>query len=117
MKTLRLALSQFNATVGDIKGNARRICGEIQKAKKTGADLVVFPELSITGYPPQDLIERPSFVARAIAAVDRLLAETAELSPAFVCGSIEPSEDGRRVRNLAKGCCEGWLAGALWFPV
>ena len=98
---MRIALGQINTTIGDLAGNVDKMIAAIRTAASRSADLVVFPELSITGYPPQDLIERPSFVARAMKEVDRLLAETADLGPAFVCGSIEPSEDGRRMRNLA----------------
>ena len=98
---MRIALGQINTTIGNLAGNVDKMITAIRAAAARDAELIVFPELSVTGYPPQDLIERPSFVARAMAAVDRLLAETAHLAPAFVCGSIEPSDDGRRVRNLA----------------
>ena len=101
MKGMRIALGQINTTIGDLTGNVNKMVAMVRQAAGLGADLVVFPELCVTGYPPQDLIERPGFVARSMAAVDRLIAETASLSPALIAGSIEPSEDGRRVRNLA----------------
>ncbi len=98
---MRIALGQINTTIGDLTGNADKMVAFVRQAAEKRADLVVFPELSISGYPPQDLIERPNFVLRCMAAVDRLIAATAHLAPAMVIGTIEPSEDGRRVRNLA----------------
>ena len=61
MHNFRVALAQVNPTVGDLKGNARRVRSYIQKAKRAGADLVAFPELVLTGYPPEDLLLKPSF--------------------------------------------------------
>lgn len=62
MKNFRIALAQVNPTVGDLKGNARLILEYMEKAKKEKADLVVFPELVITGCPPEDLLLMPSFI-------------------------------------------------------
>ncbi|MBU2495595.1 MAG: NAD+ synthase [Candidatus Omnitrophica bacterium] len=58
----RIALAQINATVGDISGNTARISGYIKRAQKSGADLVVFPEMALTGYPPEDLLFKTSFI-------------------------------------------------------
>ncbi len=60
---VRIAQAQINTTVGDLSGNRDKILDWVQKAEKAGADLVIFPELSITGYPPEDLLLRPRFVA------------------------------------------------------
>ena len=98
---MRIALGQINTTIGDLAGNVDKMIATVRQAASRDVDLVVFPELSITGYPPQDLIERPSFVARSVEAVDRLVKESKSLEPAMIVGSIEPAEDGRRVRNLA----------------
>jgi NAD+ synthase (glutamine-hydrolysing) len=62
---MRLALAQINTVVGDLDGNAERITGRIDEAKDAGADLVIFPELAITGYPPEDLLLRPGFIRAA----------------------------------------------------
>ncbi|MEE8185674.1 MAG: NAD+ synthase, partial [Thermodesulfobacteriota bacterium] len=62
MNTLRLAMAQINPTVGDLKGNSRKIIRFTEKAKRMDCDLVVFPELAITGYPPEDLLLKPQFV-------------------------------------------------------
>jgi NAD+ synthase (glutamine-hydrolysing) len=72
---MRLALHQLNATVGDIPGNERLIRDGIAAAKDAGAQLVAFPELAITGYPPEDLLLKEHFLAESRAAVDRLAAE------------------------------------------
>lgn len=63
MRTFRIAMAQMNPTVGDIAGNVRRITAWLREAKKAKADLVTFPELAITGYPPEDLVLKPRFVA------------------------------------------------------
>ena len=59
MPTMRLALCQLDATVGDLEGNAARILAAARQASAAGADLAVFPELALTGYPPRDLLDRP----------------------------------------------------------
>ena len=72
---VRVALSQANLSVGDINGNIERIRDRISTASELGVDLVVFPELSVTGYPPEDLLLRPGFIERAKHAVHALAAE------------------------------------------
>jgi NAD+ synthase (glutamine-hydrolysing) len=62
---MRLALAQINTVVGDLDGNAERIAGRLDEARDREADVVLFPELAVTGYPPEDLLLRPSFVAAA----------------------------------------------------
>jgi len=61
-RKLRIALAQVNPTVGDLDGNARLITDWIGRARGQGADLVCFPELALTGYPPEDLVLKPGFV-------------------------------------------------------
>ena len=56
MRQLRCALAQINSTVGDLDGNAARIAAQIEAAEAAGADIVAFPELALTGYPPEDLV-------------------------------------------------------------
>ena len=72
---LRLALCQANLPVGDLAGNVERIRREIRRARDRGADLVVFPELALTGYPPEDLLLKTSFVREAAEAARELAAE------------------------------------------
>ncbi|MBX3329842.1 MAG: NAD+ synthase [Nitrospira sp.] len=72
MRTLRIAMAQMNPTVGDLTGNIRRITTWLRDAKKAKADLVVFPELAITGYPPEDLLLKPQFVADNLRALKEI---------------------------------------------
>ena len=67
---MRLALAQMNVVVGDLDGNSERIVATTAAARELEADLVVFPELAVTGYPPEDLLLRPGFVAAAREALD-----------------------------------------------
>ena len=69
MRTLRLALAQINPTVGDFKGNVSKIINYIKRAEKSGAHIVLFPELSITGYPPEDLLLKPKFIEDNLEAL------------------------------------------------
>src|SRR5262249_50694681 len=71
---MRLALAQINTVVGDLDGNRDRILARLAEARDAGADLVLFPELAVTGYPPEDLLLRPGFVRAARRTVDELAA-------------------------------------------
>src|SRR5438445_11591287 len=73
---MRLALAQMNSVVGDLDGNRDRILGRLDEAKNAGADLVLFPELTVTGYPPEDLLLRPSFVRAAEQTLQEIARET-----------------------------------------
>jgi NAD+ synthase (glutamine-hydrolysing) len=73
---MRLALAQINTVVGDLDGNAARIVGQMREARDAGADLVLFPELAVTGYPPEDLLFRPEFLRQARQSLDRIAGET-----------------------------------------
>ena len=73
---MRLALAQINSVVGDIDGNAARVADWLERARAAEADLALFPELVITGYPAEDLLLRPGFVRAARAAVDTVAAAT-----------------------------------------
>jgi NAD+ synthase (glutamine-hydrolysing) len=75
---VRVALGQLNPTVGDLDGNAARMAEWTARATGDGADLIAFPELALTGYPPEDLVLRPAFVRDNLAALDALAAATAE---------------------------------------
>jgi NAD+ synthase len=86
--TLTIALAQVNPTVGDLAGNLARIRAKRAEAATAGADLVVFTELTVCGYPPEDLVLRPSFQAATAAAVDGLAADTADGGPAMIVGAL-----------------------------
>ena len=66
---MRIALCQINPTVGDLAGNVALVLREARRAAEAGADLAVFPELCVTGYPPQDLLDRPAFLDDVDAAI------------------------------------------------
>jgi NAD+ synthase (glutamine-hydrolysing) len=100
---MRIALAQINPTVGDLTGNVDRMAAAARDAAGRGAELVVFPELSITGYPPRDLVEKPSFVEHSERELERLAHETADLDLSVICGYVSrtESETGKRVFNRA----------------
>lgn len=76
MRTVRIALAQVDTTVGDLEGNSALITAHIRRARDLGADIVCFPELALTGYPPEDLLLRRQFVEDNLAALRTLLPET-----------------------------------------
>ena len=81
---MRVALAQINTTVGDIWGNAERVSGMLERALRGGAELVAFPELALTGYPPEDLLLRPGFVHDNLAALEEVAARVPEGAVAAV---------------------------------
>jgi NAD+ synthase (glutamine-hydrolysing) len=102
---LRVALAQMNATVGDIEGNAAKIRELTTRARDEGAALVVFPELALTGYPPEDLLLKTHFVDRAGAALDELARETEGI--VALVGFPERADD---VYNAAAVLADGAVA-------
>jgi NAD+ synthase/NAD+ synthase (glutamine-hydrolysing) len=100
---MRAALGQINTTVGDLAGNADLMIRTARQAAERGAELVVFPELSITGYPPRDLVEKQSFIERSEQQLERLAQETARLDVALICGYVgrSPAAAGKRATNSA----------------
>ena len=71
-KHIRLALAQINCTVGDLSGNYEKICRYIKRAQYAGADIISFPELAVTGYPPEDLLFKAHFIGRNIDTLKRV---------------------------------------------
>jgi len=102
---LRVALAQINPTVGDIDGNARKIAERIAQAREQGAGLVVFPELALSGYPPEDLLLKTSFLERAANALQELAAQTRDI--VALVGFPERAED---VYNAAAVLAGGEVA-------
>ncbi|MGA8764222.1 MAG: NAD+ synthase [Candidatus Sulfotelmatobacter sp.] len=107
---MNIALGQINPTVGDFSGNAAKIVDYSHRAQAAGAGLILFPELSICGYPPRDLVERPSFVARNRESAERIAAETQGI--AVICGLVTPAESdtGKSVMNSAALLQDGKIA-------
>src|SRR5215211_9042033 len=101
---MRLALAQINTTVGALDRNRARILGRLEEARATGADLVLFPELAVTGYPPEDLLLRPGFVRAAEESLQAIAAETRGLTA--LVGT--PWFD-RDLFNACAVCSEGGL--------
>ena len=77
---MRLALAQIDTVVGDLDGNRDRILARLEEARSAGADLVLFPELAVTGYPPEDLLLRPDFLRAAARTLEQVAAETAGIA-------------------------------------
>jgi NAD+ synthase (glutamine-hydrolysing) len=90
MKTLRVGLAQINTTVGDLEGNARKVREWTARARDLGADVVAFPELTITGYPPEDLLLRPRFIEDNLAALNSVLGDCRGLTA--VIGYVDLTE-------------------------
>src|SRR5579872_6491635 len=97
MRILRVALVQMNATVGDLRGNADTIIAGIQRAREMEVDLVAFPELALTGYPPEDLVLKPEFVADNLAELDRIRREVGDITA--VVGFVD--SDGTDIYDAA----------------
>jgi NAD+ synthase (glutamine-hydrolysing) len=89
----RIALGQLNLVVGDLAGNVEKMAASAAEAASAGAELACFPELSVTGYPPEDLVLRPEFVRDNLAALDELAAKTADACP-VIAGFVDRSERG-----------------------
>jgi NAD+ synthase (glutamine-hydrolysing) len=91
LPTLRLAIAQINPTVGDLEQNSNLIIEYIEKAETLGADVVAFPELAVTGYPPEDLLLKPHFVSDNVSATQKIAESTGQITAIF--GFAEPIED------------------------
>jgi NAD+ synthase (glutamine-hydrolysing) len=89
--TVRVALAQINPTVGDLAGNEQKIGDQIARAREEQADLITFPELAVPGYPPQDLLLKPSFVAANIACLKRIAELTRGITA--IVGFVDRTDD------------------------
>jgi NAD+ synthase (glutamine-hydrolysing) len=106
---VKIALAQINPTIGDFTGNIEKILDYTRRANDGGADLVLFPELAVCGYPPADFLDKPSFIKRSEEAIAEIAAATAELSIASIVGYVTPAHaaTGKRVMNSAAFIHEG----------
>ncbi len=103
---VRVALAQLNPTVGDLEGNVAKLVDAYDRAEDAGCDIVAFPELSITGYPPEDLVIKPGFVADNEAALAKLAARTRHCTA--VVGFVDEDRD---LFNAAAVCAQGEVLG------
>jgi NAD+ synthase (glutamine-hydrolysing) len=106
MTRLRVALCQINSVVGDLAGNAERVIDALGRAEEAGADLAVFPELVLTGYPPEDLLLKPGFVADNAAALAKVAGASGRT--VAVVGFVD---EGLDLYNAAGICFEGEVRG------
>lgn len=107
---MKIALGQINTTVGDFSGNAIKMVEIARRAQGEGAGLILFPELSICGYPPRDLVERPSFVTHNQETAERIASDTRGI--AVICGLVTraQADTGKSVMNSAALLKDGRIA-------
>ena len=106
MSRFRVGLAQINPTVGDLSGNVRKIVEGMERARQLGCDLVAFPELAVTGYPPEDLLFKPAFIEANRRALDAIVRESHGLIA--VVGFVDKRDD---IFNAAAILHDGSLAG------
>jgi NAD+ synthase (glutamine-hydrolysing) len=106
MRTLRIGLAQINPTVGDLKGNVRKILDYIGRARELGVDLVAFPELAVTGYPPEDLLLKPDFIEANLDCLQQIVEGVRSITA--VVGFVDSADD---IYNAAAIIHDGTLAG------
>ncbi|MDP2931817.1 MAG: NAD+ synthase [Chloroflexota bacterium] len=106
MRRLRVGMAQINTTVGDFAGNTRKILEAVNEARTLGVDLLTFPELAVCGYPPEDLLLKPQFIAENLKALDRIASDSAGLT--IIVGFVDAKVD---IFNAAAIIHDGKLAG------
>ena len=100
-KEMKIALAQLNYHVNNFEANTTKILENIAKAKADGADLVVFSELAVCGYPPHDLLERREFVERCEIAIMQIVANSFGIAVIVGAPSVNPYEKGKMLFNSA----------------
>lgn len=108
MNNIRIGLAQINASVGDLDGNTKKILRYAGQADKLGVDILAFPELAITGYPPEDLLLKPGFIDDNLDSLRLIAGQTSSLDIAIVTGFIDRSDD---IYNSAAVLSKGKVAG------
>ena len=110
---MRIALAQINTTVGDIRGNRDRVFKEIDNAGRLGADLVLFPELTLTGYPPRDMLGIHGFVDANIAALHDIALRTGRTGAVIGFVDRNTRGEGKEFHNAAALVAEGKIQGTV----
>jgi NAD+ synthetase len=110
---MKVGIAQINTTVGDFEGNLKKCVSAIEHAQTHGCDIVLFPEMTLSGYPPLDLLERRAFVECAMRALDHLVKKSKGKGIAVIVGAPEPNPDadGKRVFNSAFLIHDGTVKG------
>jgi len=110
---MRIALAQIDNTIGDLEANAAKIMQFARKGAQAGAELVVFPELALTGYPPRDLVEKHSFLDRTAKVLEALAGETARLHVSLIVGYVarSPQNSAIGAQNAAAIIENGRITG------
>lgn len=106
MRTLRIGMAQINTTVGDLKGNTKKILTYIDQAKSLGVDLITFPEMAITGYPPEDLLLMPQFIDANLECLEEIIKSCTGICA--VVGFVDKKDD---IYNAAAIIHDGELSG------
>lgn len=107
---MKIALGQINPVVGDVSGNSDKIIDFIGRAAEQGADLIVFAELAIMGYPPKDLLLKPQFIRQSAAALERIAAKTGRVDALVGFAAENPDGRGRAIYNAAALLSNGRIA-------
>jgi len=105
-RRLRIGMAQMNATVGDFAGNRRKIMKAIEKARSSGVDILTFPELTICGYPPEDLLFKPQFITENLKSLQKVVEASSGIT--LVLGFVDANQD---IYNAAAVIHDGKLAG------
>src|SRR5436190_4801968 len=104
---MKVAMAQINTTVGDLAGNEAKVLAAYSRATKEGVDLVMFPELTLTGYPPRDLLLKNSFTERNLETLNRVAKATNKTAMLLGYVGRNESPPGRNVTNAAALLCDG----------
>ncbi len=104
---MKVAIAQLNYTIGDFEGNSDKIIQQINRAKTDGADLVIFSELSVTGYYPHDLLEKKEFIMKAESAVSKIAESCVGIAAVVGAPKVNESERGKQLFNSAIFLADG----------
>ncbi len=107
---MRIALAQVNPLIGDISANADKAIEYIRQAQNAAAELIVFPELTVTGYPPKDLLLKPHFIQQNIQAVEHIAKHCTHITAVIGCAAPNVTGHGKELHNAAAVCRGGRIA-------
>jgi NAD+ synthase (glutamine-hydrolysing) len=114
MRTLRIGMAQINTTVGDLKGNTKKILHYVEQGKNLGVDLITFPELAITGYPPEDLLLMPQFVKANLDCLEKIIKATSGLCA--IVGFVDKKDDIYNAAAIIHEKELAWVYHKIYLP-